>query len=321
MVQAEAHMGPPRFPRSSRRRFLLRALAAATLPATLPMWPRPAFAQASTPITRAIPATGEVLPAIGVGSWITFNVPPDTPAAAALVPVLRMFFERGGTMIDSSPMYGYSETIIGGMLKQVPHPRLFSATKIWTVGKALGQMQFERSLRLWGVPRLDLVHIHNLLDWETHLPTLKALKAAGQVRYIGVTTSEGAKHDEMERALKRERFDFVQFTYNFADRRVEQRLLPLAAERGAAVVINRPFDGGRRFAVVGGQPVPVWGRECECDHWARFFHKFGVSHPAVTCAIPATHHTEHTVENMVALYGRLPDARMRERMIQHMETL
>ncbi len=305
--------GPPP---SSRRRFL-RALTATALP----IWPRLASAQASTPISRAIPATGETLSAIGVGSWITFNVPPDTGAAAALVPVLRMFFERGGAMIDSSPMYGYSETIIGGMLKHVAHPQLFSATKIWTVGRALGQLQFERSLRLWDVPKLDLVHIHNLLDWETHLPTLKALKAAGRVRYIGITTSEGAKHDEMERALKRERFDFVQFTYNFADRRVEQRLLPLAAERGAAVVINRPFDGGRLFSAVRGQAPPAWSREFDCESWSQFFLKFIVSHPAVTCAIPATHQTEHMVENMVALYGRLPDARMRERMIQHMETL
>src|SRR5438876_7009310 len=304
--------GPP----SSRRRFL-RALAASALP----MWPRLASTQASTPITRTIPATGEVLPAIGVGSWITFNVPPDSAAAASLVPVLRSFFERGGAMIDSSPMYGYSETIIGTMLRQMPHPRLFSATKIWTVGKALGQLQFERSLELWGVPKLDLVHIHNLLDWETHLPTLKALKAAGPVRYIGITTSEGAKHDELERALKRERFDFVQFTYNFADRRVEERLLSLAAERGAAVVINRPFDGGRLFSAVRGQALPAWAREFDCETWAQFFLKFIVSHPSVTCAIPATHQTEHMVENMVALYGRLPDARMREKMTQYMETL
>jgi diketogulonate reductase-like aldo/keto reductase len=303
---------------STLRRRVLRAVAAG---AAFPLWPDLAFAQGRPPITRPIPATGETLPAIGVGSWITFNVPPDTAAAASLVPVLRSFFERGGAMIDSSPMYGYSETIIGEMLKQTSHPRLFSATKIWTVGKALGQMQFERSLRLWGVPKLDLVHIHNLLDWETHLPTLKALKAAGRVRYIGITTSEGAKHEEMERALKRERFDFVQFTYNFTDRRVEARLLPLAAERGTAVVINRPFDGGRLFSLVRGQPLPAWAREFECDNWAQFFLKFIVSHPAVTCAIPATRQTAHMAENMGALYGRLPDARMRERMAQHMGTL
>ena len=303
--------GPPPI---SRRRFL-RGLAAAALP----IWPRLASAQASTPITRAIPATGETLPALGVGSWITFNVPPDTATATALVPVLRMFFDRGGAMIDSSPMYGYSETIIGGMLKQVAHPQLFSATKIWTVGRALGQMQFERSLRLWNVPKLDLVHIHNLLDWETHLPTLKALKAAGRVRYIGITTSEGAKHDQLERALKRERFDFVQFTYNFADRRVEQRLLPLAAERGAAVVINRPFDGGRLFSAVRGQTLPAWSREFDCESWSQFFLKFIVSHPAVTCAIPATTSEAHVRENMNSAYGRLPDEALRLRMIAAVE--
>ncbi|HEX5865639.1 MAG TPA: aldo/keto reductase, partial [Casimicrobiaceae bacterium] len=162
-----------------------RVLAAA---AVAPFWSGFARAQERAPSLRSVPATGEMLPAIGVGSWITFNVPPDTAAAAALVPVLRNFFERGGAMIDSSPMYGYSETIIGEMLKQTSHPRIFSATKIWTVGKKLGQLQVERSLRLWGVPKLDLVHIHNLLDWETHLPTLKELKASGRVRYIGITT-------------------------------------------------------------------------------------------------------------------------------------
>ncbi|TMH63211.1 MAG: aldo/keto reductase, partial [Betaproteobacteria bacterium] len=289
-------------PASPLRRRLLAGVAAG---AAAPFWSGLVCAQGRAPIMHAVPASGETLPAIGVGSWITFNVPSDSAAAASLLPVLRSFFERGGAMIDSSPMYGYSETIIGTMLRQMPHPRLFSATKIWTVGKALGQMQFDRSLRLWGVPKLDLVHIHNLLDWETHLPTLKALKAAGHVRYIGVTTSEGAKHDEMERALKRDRFDFVQLTYNFADRRVEERLLPLAAERGAAVVINRPFDGGRLFSAVRGQTLPAWTREFDCERWSQFFLKFILSHPAVTCAIPATHQTEHMVENMVALYGRL----------------
>jgi diketogulonate reductase-like aldo/keto reductase len=207
------------------------------------------------------------------------------------------------------------------MLAQVRHPRLFSATKIWTVGQALGRWQFERSLELWGVQKLDLVHIHNLLDWETHLPTLKELKAAGRVRYIGVTSSEGYKYDEMERALKRERFDFVQLTYNFADRRIEGKLLPLAADRGAAIVINRPFDGGRLFRVVNGRPLPAWAAEFDCRNWAQFFLKFVLSHPAVTCAIPATRQLAHMAENMGALYGALPDTRARARMAQHMEML
>ena len=306
-----------RVPTSRSRRRALCALAAA---ASSPLWPQRVLAQSSAPLMRGIPSTGEMLPVIGVGSWITFNVPPATAAAAALVPVLRTFFERGGAMIDSSPMYGYSETIIGEMLAQVPHPRLFSATKIWTVGKALGRLQFVRSLKLWRVPKLDLVHVHNILDWETHLDTLKELKAAGAVRYIGVTTSEGAKHAEMERVLQRERLDFVQFTYNFADRRVEERLLPLAAERKMAVVINRPFDGGRLFPLVRGKPLPAWAREIDCENWAQFFLKFVVSHPAVTCAIPATRQVAHMAENMGALYGRLPDADLRKRMQRHMET-
>jgi diketogulonate reductase-like aldo/keto reductase len=303
-------------PRSPLRRRVLRPLGAA---ATVPVGPQAALAQGGAPTMRAIPATGELLPAIGVGSWITFNVPPNPVDEAPLVPVLRAFFERGGAMVDSSPMYGYSETVIGELLRQTVHPRLFSATKIWTIGKALGRWQLERSQRLWGVPRLDLVHIHNMLQWETQLETLKELKAAGTVRYIGITTSHGLRHPEMEQALQRERFDFVQLTYNFADRSVEARLLPLAAERGIAVVINRPFDGGHLFPVVRDKRLPSWAREIDCDNWAQFFLKFVVSHPAVTCAIPATSNAAHMVENIGALYGRLPDAEMRARMLRYIE--
>jgi len=306
-------------PPSFVRRRVLRALCSAGLPILLEA--RGFAATGATPIVRTIPATGETLPAIGLGSWLTFNVPPDTVAASSRLPVVAKFLEGGGAMIDSSPMYGYSESLIGWMLKQVPHPRLFSATKIWTMGKALGALQFERSLSLWGVSRLDLVHIHNLLDWETHLRTVKEFKAAGRVRYIGVTTSEGNKHDEMERALKQERFDFAQFTYNFADRRVEERLLPIAADRGIAVVINRPFDGGALFRAVRGKPLPSFAREFDCENWAQFFLKFILSHPAVTCAIPATRQSAHMVENIGALYGRLPDAAARRRMVQQMEML
>ena len=189
------------------------------------------------------------------------------------------------------------------------------------VGALAGRRQMESSRALWKLARFDLMQVHNLLDWETHLATLKQMKAEGRVRYVGVTTSHGLRHDLLERVLGTERLDFVQLTYNFADRRVEQRLLPLAAARGAAVVINRPFDGGRLFSAVRGQTLPAWTREFDCERWSQFFLKFILSHPAVTCAIPATHQTEHMVENMVALYGRLPDARMRERMIRHMETL
>jgi len=271
---------------------------------------------------RPIPVSGEMLPVIGVGSWITFNVRPDPVEEAPLIPVMRNFFDRGGAMIDSSPMYGNSEAVIGGLLREAPrHERLFAATKIWTVSQAIGRYQLQQSLKLWGVQRFDLVHIHNMLAWEGHLETLKELKAAGMVRYIGITTSEGNKHALMEQLLQKERFDFVQFTYNLADRRVEERLLPLATERKLAIVINRPFDGGRLFRVVRGRPLPSWAREFDCENWAQFFLKFIVSHPAITCAIPATSQTEHMIENMGALYGRLPDAQMRKKMAAEFESL
>ncbi len=304
---------------SRHRRRFLRGLAAMTATRA---WPVAALSQDNAPITRPIPATGERIPAIGVGSWITFDVPPTSPSEAPLVPVLQTFFDRGGAMIDSSPMYGYAEAVIGDLLNETSaRARMFSATKIWTPVKALGRWQFERSCRLWGVPRFDLVQIHNLLQWEAHLETLKELKAAGRVRYIGVTSSEGAKYDEMERALTRERFDFVQFTYNIADRRVEQRLLPLAAERRLAVVINRPFDAGNLFRVVGSKPLPAFAREFDCENWAQYFLKFVVSHPVVTCAIPATSKTAHMSENIGALYGRLPETDLRARMVKVIESM
>lgn len=309
--------------RFTRRRFLATLGAAAAQ-----AWPEfvtaqagvPITAQGGAPITRPIPSSGERLPAVGLGTWLTFNVKPEPAAEAPLAPVLQTFFERGGAMVDSSPMYGLSEDVIGDLLKRTGRERLFSATKIWTVGKALGRWQLERSRKLWGVPKFDLVHIHNMLDWRTHVETLKEMKAAGAVRYIGITTSHGARHDEMEHALTHERFDFVQFTYNLSDRRVEERLLPLASERGIAVVINRPFDGGSLFSVVGKNPLPEWARQFDCENWAQFFLKFVVSHPSVTCAIPATSKVEHLRQNIGALYGRLPDAALRTRMVKHIDS-
>jgi diketogulonate reductase-like aldo/keto reductase len=219
-------------------------------------------------------------------------------------------------------MYGRSEAVTGELLRRTGvRERVFSATKIWIIGQALGRRQVERSKTLWGVDRLDLVHIHNMLAWQTHLETLKQEKAAGSVRYIGITTSHGRRHEELERVLSRERFDFVQFSYSLADRSVEERLLPLAAERRIAVVINRPFDGGALFNAVKGKPLPAWSREFDCEHWAQFFLKFIVSHPAVTCAIPATSNAAHMVENMGALYGRLPDGPLRARMARLVESL
>jgi len=297
-----------------RRRFLATLGVAAAAPA----WPGVTRAPVRNPILRPIPSTGEMLPAIGMGTWITFNVGSAATARVPLLPVVERFFERGGAMIDSSPMYGTSEAVIGDLLARTNgRQRLFSATKVWTYGQAAGERQLEASRRLWGVPRFDLIQIHNMLHWEAHLETLKAWKAQGKVRYVGITTSHGRRHADLEKALAQAPFDFVQFTYSLADRDVEQRLLPLAAERKIAVVINRPFDGGDLFAPVKGKPLPAWAREFDCENWAQFFLKFITSHPTVTCAIPATSQGIHMAENMGALYGRLPDAKLRERMVQH----
>jgi diketogulonate reductase-like aldo/keto reductase len=219
-------------------------------------------------------------------------------------------------------MYGAAEAVIGELLKGAKNrDRLFSATKVWTDGREAGIEQMERSRKLWGVARFDLMQIHNLRDWPVHVETLKAWKAQGRIRYIGITTSHGRAHDELERALKQERFDFVQFTYNIEERETERRLLPLAAERGIATLINRPFGRGDLFARVRGQALPAWAKEFDCASWAQFFLKFVVSHPAVTCAIPATSKAGHLVDNMGAGFGALPDARQRGRMIEHLKSI
>jgi len=300
-----------------RRTFLELLAALAATVAT-----RPAQGEAAGLNTRAIPAGGERLPVIGMGSWMTFDVGDDESLRAKRVAVLQAFFDHGGALVDSSPMYGSSEAVIGECLQPIKNKkRLFAATKVWTPGRWFGVKQMEASQRLWGVPRFDLMQIHNMLDWETHLETLKAWKADGRIRYIGITTSHGRRHEAMERALTREKFDFVQFTYNLIDREVEQRLLPLAAERGIAVIINRPFQRGGLFDRVRGKALPAWAGEFDCANWAQFFLKFIVSHPAVTCAIPATTRVDHMIENMGAVAGHLPDAQQRQRMIAHVQSL
>ncbi len=272
-------------------------------------------------IRRTIPKSGESIPAIGMGSWLTFDVGEDEWLRAGRCEVLKAFFERGGQLIDSSPMYGSSEAVIGHCLGQLESSP-FAATKVWTYGRGIGVDQMEHSRRLWGVKGFDLMQIHNLLDWRSHLETLKEMKAQGQLRYIGITTSHGRRHRELEQLMvQEEELDFVQFTYNIEDREAEQRLLPLAAERGLAVIINRPFQGGRLFERVVGRPLPGWLSELDCGNWAQFFLKFIISHPAVSCAIPATSRVDHMRQNMGALYGRLPDVAMRRAMLQAFERL
>ncbi len=303
----------------SRRAFLTSMVA---LGAALRLGHGRASAASRPPLTKAIPGSAERLPVIGMGSWLTFDVGANEMLRAERLEVLRAFFEAGGAMIDSSPMYGSSEAVIGYCLARLADTQaLFSATKVWTLFQARGVRQMEASRRLWGADRFDLMQIHNMLDWEAHLETLVDWKAQGRLRYIGITTSHGRRHEAFEKAVAERPFDFVQFTYNILDRRAERRLLPLAAERGLGVIVNRPFRQGALFDYFERKPLPAWAREFDCANWAQFFLKFIVSHPAVTCAIPATTRVDHMRQNMGAAHGRLPDPDTRRRMIRYVEGL
>ena len=300
-----------------------RWLATSALLAGLPAWATRATAQpAPSPLTRPIPSSGEALPVVGLGSWITFNVGNDPVARDARAEVVRAFFAEGGRLIDSSPMYGSSQPVIGHALAKLGHPAtLFSAEKVWVGDAARGAGQMAASRAHWGVSRFDLMQVHNLLAWEEHLPRLQAMKAAGQLRYVGISTSEGRRHAELERILRTQAIDFVQLTYNLLDREAEQRLLPLAQERRIAVLVNRPFRQGDLLDQLRGHPLPGWAREIGCDSWAQVALKFVVSHPAVTCAIPATSQVAHLRQNMGAARGRLPDATLRARMARDVAAL
>jgi diketogulonate reductase-like aldo/keto reductase len=296
-----------------------------------------ADATAQAPALRPIPrAGGALVPLVGMGSWLTFDVSADDLIERTQRRrVLERFFAAGGGMIDSSPMYGRAERLIGELIaelraEQRDEPpvtsgrggaaataalpgRLFTATKIWTPFDAAGASQFDASLRLWRVAQLDLVLVHNLLNWPSHLKLLRRAKDDGRVRAIGVSTSHGRDHDVVERLLRREPLDAIQITYNFSDPSAE-RVMNLAAERGVAVIINRPFDGGALFSAVRNRRLPAFAADIDCSNWAQFFLKWVVAHPAVTCAIPATSNPLHMVQNMGAGIGRLPDATERRRM-------
>lgn len=303
------------------RRAVLGSLAAG---AVLPFVPstRALAAVPGSPLRRVIPSTGEAIPAVGMGTWQTFDVGGNRVLRDRRVEVLKTFFALGGGMVDSSPMYGSSEEVVGYCLSRLgPASTLFSATKVWTPFQALGVGQMAKSLGYWGLPRFDLMQVHNLVNWEGHLETIREDKAQGRLRYIGITTSHGRKHEAFEMVMAAQPLDFVQFTYNILDRWAERRLLPLAAERGLAVIINRPFRRGGLFRHVAQHPLPDWAGEIDCANWAQFFLKFIVSHSAVTCAIPATSRVDHMQENMGALHGHLPDAAMRQRMVAYVESL
>lgn len=273
-------------------------------------------------MSRPIPSSGERIPAVGLGTWITFNVGDDRVLQAECAQVMAAFFAGGGRMIDSSPMYGSSQSVVGNGLERLGHPEtLFSAEKVWTSAAANGPAQIEQSRRLWGVERFDLLQVHNLLTWEAHLETLFAMKAAGRLRYVGITTSEGRRHDLLEQIMRSHPLDFVQLTYNVVDREPEQRLLPLAAERGIAVIVNRPFQQGALTRRLDGEPLPAWANEIGATSWAQLILKFIVSHPTVTVAIPATTRVDHVRENLAAAGGTLPDRDLRERIAAHVGAL
>ena len=300
------------------RRDFLASLAAAGATALLPQGTR---AQAA-PLTKPIPSSGETLPLIGLGSWITFNVGADPVARDNCAAVMRAFFDDGGRMIDSSPMYGSAQDVIGYGLEKLGHPQaLFSAEKVWISSGDDGPVQIEESRAQWGVRRFDLLQVHNLVAWEAHLETLFAMKQAGKLRYVGITTSHGRRHREFEQIMREHPLDFVQLTYNVVDREVERRLLPLAREKGIAVIANRPFQQGVLIRGLDGQTLPPWAGEIGAANWAQFLLKFIVSHPAVTCAIPATSQVAHLRENMGAARGPMPDEAMRVRMVAYVEEI
>jgi diketogulonate reductase-like aldo/keto reductase len=301
------------------RRGFIGTLAAGAAAVTLQ--PFSSVAQTSL-ISRPIPSSGELLPVVGLGTWITFNVGDDPELRLECTEVMRAFFAAGGRVIDSSPMYGSSQEIIGhGLARLGKPPALFSADKVWISSRQRGPAQIEESRSHWGVRRFDLLQVHNLLNWEEHLPTLLAMKQAGKLRYVGITTSEGRRHDEFEKIMTSQPLDFVQVTYNVLDREVEQRILPLARERKIAVIINRPFRQGDLIQEVRRHPLPPWSREFGAANWPQFLLKFIVSHPAVTCVIPATSQVAHVKENMGAATGVLPDAALRRRMASYVESL
>jgi len=283
--------------------------------------PRHVFSS-STQIRKVIPKSGELLPVIGMGTSRTFDSNNDNEMLLRLQQVTQTFFDMGGGMIDSSPMYGSAQQVIGQLLPKVKsNKNLFSATKVWIDGKDEGIEQMEQSRKLWGIKNFDLMQIHNLVDWETHLETLKQMKAEGKIRYIGITTSHGRFHSDLSEILKKQDFDFVQLSYNIANRDVESPLLSIAQDKGIAVIINRPYQRGDLFRHVRSKALPSWAKEFQCESWGQYFLKYVVSHPAVTCAIPATTKVKHMKDNMQAGYGSLPTAKQRIKMLKYFESL
>ncbi|WP_416899228.1 MAG: aldo/keto reductase [Minwuia sp.] len=298
-----------------RRQLLTGALAATLAPALERAAPGPGD-------TRIIPSTGEAVPAVGLGTWITFNVGRDPALLDRSADVMAAFFDEGGGMIDSSPMYGSAQQTVGYGLQKLGHQTpVFAADKVWTTSVEGGPSQMEEARRNWGVQRFDLMQVHNLVAWEGHLDTLLRMKDEGRIRHVGITTSHGRRHGEMERIMARHPIDFVQLTYNVADREAEDRLLPLAQEKGIAVIANRPFQRGALLRRLQGEPLPPVAGELDARDWSEVVLKFILSHPALTVAIPATTSAAHVRQNKRAVRGPMPDAAMRGEIARHVDAL
>ncbi len=271
---------------------------------------------------RTIPSSGEQIPAVGLGTYRTFDISPNATRRPQVKEVLRRFVAIGGRVVDSSPMYGHAETVVGDLAAELEvGNKLFYATKVWTSGREAGIRQMNESMRRMRTVRMDLMQIHNLVDWRTHIKTLYTWKQSGEIRYMGITHYTSSAFAQMAAIIKREHLDFIQIPYNIIRRQAETQLLPLAADRGVAVLVNEPFEQGALFRQVRGQPLPNWVADFGCKSWAQFFLKYILAHPAVTCPIPATANPEHLVDNMQAAFGRLPTDTQRRRMVRYMEAL
>lgn len=288
----------------------------------LPITTRGANESSSAMLTRVIPSSGEKLPVIGLGTWQALDVDLTTDNRTQLDEVLSLFVKFGGRVIDSSPMYGRAEEVVGDLTATLGiRDKLFLATKVWTHGKESGIKSMERSTALLRTKRIDLMQVHNLVDVHTHLATLREWKEQGRIRYVGITHYEAGAFGEMEKLMRSEKLDFVQINYSLMEPEAEQSLLPLARERGIAVLANRPFGAGDLFGKVRSKPLPDWAAEFDCRSWAQFFLKWIVAHSAITCAIPATNKPRHLEDNMQGGTGRLPAPKTRRRMVEFVSSL
>jgi aryl-alcohol dehydrogenase-like predicted oxidoreductase len=299
------------------RREAARLIGATAGGLLLPMKRAQAEAESSAMLKRTIPSSGEKLPVIGLGTWQAFDVDLTSDNRRQLGDVLSLFVKLGGRVIDTSPMYGRAEEVIGDLTAALGiRDKVFLATKVWTRGKENGIKSMERSMTLLRAKRIDLMQVHNLVDVQTQLETLREWKSQGRIRYLGITHYEAGAFANVEKIMRSEKLDFVQINYSIMEHEAEERLLPLAQERGVAVIVNRPFGGGDLFSRTRSKPLPDWAGEFDCRSWAQFFLKWIVANSAVTCAIPATSKPPHLEDNMMGGIGRLPDSKMRQRMVE-----